>query len=104
MKYFSLCRKSDGKEVYTSPYYEIASEIVDREHVLKNLKFYFTRVNSGIEGQMNSPKTPLEVKKTLKLLDYADYNVSLMELHSSGGYFTRTIWTEDFLDFARNDP
>lgn len=49
--YFSLVRKEDGKEVYSSPKYvrEDCLEILDVKRIKKTLNFYFERVNSGID-------------------------------------------------------
>lgn len=83
--YFSMCRKSDNKEVYTSRYYlkefynSLADNIIDWPKVGKTLKYYFDRVNSGIQQQMDSLRVPEDQKKNLKFLDPIDYKVFLKE-------------------------
>lgn len=44
--YIALVRKSDGKEVYSSPLCWVdAPELIDLQRIKKNLNFYFDRVN-----------------------------------------------------------
>ena len=87
--YLSLRRKSDDIEVYTSPF----------ENYEKNLKFYFERVNSGIQQQLESPRLTDEQKSQLKLLEYKDYNIAEMELWNEGGWHEKRHWTMDFEEF-----
>lgn len=76
--YFSLIRNSDNKEVYTSPCYTLdESNVIDFRKVGRTLKFYFDRVNGGIQQQLESPKLSDEQKKELKLLNADDYSVAL---------------------------
>ena len=94
VRYFSLRKKNEReKEIYSSPGYfsSASSEEFDKEKVVKNLKFYLERVNSGIHGQMESQKVPEEVKKGLKFLKAEDFEVVLMEMWNEGGWSCREI-------------
>ena len=98
INYFSLRRKSDDIEVYSSPAYfrDDSTEIINFEHVYERLNFYFERVNSGIKQQLESPKLSNEQKASLKLLNTDDYYIAMMEMWNDGGYFKKTLWKEDY--------
>jgi len=101
--YFSLVRKVDDKEVYSSPKYlrEGSSEVLDMEKVQKTLNFYFERVNSGIEQQLNNPKITEEQKKNLKLLEKCDYLVKFVN-YKTGRCFQKCYWTNEASDFLKS--
>lgn len=105
IKYFSLKKRNSDNEVYTAPWQDADENpgnlAFDHAKAMKCLNFYFHRINEGIDQQLQSPKVPEEVKKTLKHLDENDYEVSLMELWNEGGYFKKSIWTKTFDDFAK---
>lgn len=54
--YFSLIRKSDGKEVYTSLDYRTDAGVEDTEKISKTLNYYFVRVNGLVRQQLESQK------------------------------------------------
>ena len=84
-KVYKLFRISDGKEVYSSPFYD------DKKKVAKMLQFYIDRVNSGIEQQLNSLKTPENIKVGLKFLNDRDFKVEIWEFWNEGGWVERKI-------------
>ena len=100
--FFSLVDKKTQKEVYTSPAYVMDSgvEAFDWEKIFNVFRFYFDRVNSGIEGQINSPKTPPEVKANLKYLEPNMFEISYRSLENYGGYSTKIYWTKNLNDFS----
>lgn len=102
-EYFSLVRKSDSKEVYTSPNYsrEDCSDVFDFPKIWKTLNFYFTRVNSGIQQQIENTKIPEEQKKNLKLLDKKDYIVEF-RLCVPIGMCKKVFWWKEAVDFIRD--
>lgn len=100
--YFSLVKKIDDKEVYTSPEYlrEDSSNVFDVEKIQKTLNYYFERVNSGIEQQMNSPKMTEEQKKNLKLLEKKDYVVKFKRY--TGPFNLQPVfWTKEAEEFLK---
>lgn len=99
-KYFSLIDEN-SKEVYTSlPYFRAADEYPDYDMIFRVFKFYFDRVNSGIQQQLESPRLTEDQKKQLKLLNPNDYKISFRELTNDGGYHTKIYWTKDLKDYS----
>ena len=100
--YFALTRKSDGKEVYSSPekMNEDHSEVIDYRAVKKNLNFYFDRVNSGIQQQMESPKLTEDQKKNLNLLNKHDYEIVCKRCVPMG-WHQEILWKKEAKDFLK---
>jgi len=101
IKYFSLRRKNDGKEVYTSPCYMRGgnNDVLDIERIVATLDFYINRVNSGIEQQMQSPKLTDEQKKELKMLTPEDFNVFYMKFMPVG-MAEHIYWKKEYSDWS----
>ena len=90
--YFSLVRKSDHKEVYTSLAYTIDnSEALDISKIAKTLNYYFERVNGSIAQQLDSPKFSDEQKQNMKLLNVDDYVIKFKKF-TAVGMAEKTYW------------
>ena len=100
IKYFSLINKETNSEVYTSPAYTLAADVVDYDKVFAVFRYYFDRINSSIKQQLESPRTTEDQKKNLKYITPENYKFSFMELTNSGGYSKKTFWTKDLSDFS----
>lgn len=99
--YIALIRKSDEKEVYSSPdYSRLESKDIAIPKIKKNLEFYFNRLNSGIQQQLESPKLSDEQKKTLKFLEKKDYMI-YCKLCVPMGCCQKIIWKEEAEDFLK---
>ena len=100
--YIALIRKVDGKEVYSSPakMNEDHSETIDYHAVKKNLNFYFDRVNSGIQQQLESPRLSDEQKKALKLLEKKDYEI-ICKKSVPMGWRQEFLWKKEAEDFLK---
>lgn len=99
-EYFSLI-DGNGKEVYTSlPHFRAGNECPDYHMIFRVFKFYFDRVNSGIQQQLKSPRLTEDQKKQLKLLNPNDYKISFRKLTNDGGYHTKIYWTKDLKDYS----
>lgn len=93
--YIALVRKSDGKEVYSSPECLIGnSEAMDLPRIKKNLDFYFDRMNSGVQQQLESPRTSPEQKASLKLLEKSDFEVICKKCVPMG-YCEEVLWKKE---------
>lgn len=101
--YYSLVRKSDNKEVYTSPDYQFSDVLGPRAIAMisERLKFYFDRVNSGIRKQLENPNLTEEQKKDLKLLDVNDYVIKYVQNKELGCMFQRVYWTKEASDWIK---
>ena len=100
--YIALLRKADEKEVYSSPakMNEDHSEPIDYRAVKKNLNFYFDRVNSGIQQQLESPRLSDEQKKALKLLEKKDYEIICKKCVPMG-WRQEFLWKKEAEDFLK---
>lgn len=97
--YIALVRKSDGKEVYSSPLCRVdAPELIDLPRIKKNLNFYFDRVNSGIQQQLESPRTSPEQKASLKLLEKSDFEVICKKCVPMG-WCSEILWKKEAKEF-----
>lgn len=97
--YFSLVRKLDNKEVYTSLAYTLDnSTTLDYRKIKKTLNYYFERVNNHLMQQMQNPKLSIEEKLAIKLLDVNDYIVKCMKL-TPNGVAPFVYWQKDAKDF-----
>ena len=97
--YIALVRKSDGKEVYSSPLCRVdAPELIDLPRIKKNLNFYFDRVNSGIQQQLESPRTSPEQKASLKLLEKSDFEVICKKCVPIG-WCQEILWKKEAKEF-----
>lgn len=97
--YIALVRKSDGKEVYSSPLCRVdAPELIDVSRIKKNLNFYFDRVNSGVQQQLESPRTSPEQKASLKLLEKSDFEVICKKCVPMG-WCREIIWKKEAKEF-----
>lgn len=92
--YFSLVRKSDNKEVYTSLAYTIDnSDVLDIRKISKTLNYYFERVNGSISQQLESPKLSDEQKQNIKLLNVDDFIVNFKKF-TAVGMAEKIYWTK----------
>jgi len=92
--YFSLIRKSDGKEVYTSLAYMLDnSDAFDFNKICKTLNYYFERVNGCIKQQLENPKMSYEQKNALTLLNVNDYVVEFRKF-TPVGMAKKIYWTK----------
>lgn len=100
--YIALIRKSDKKEVYSSPEYirEDCSDVLDISRIKKNLNFYFDRVNSGIQQQLESPKLTEDQKIALKLLEKKDYEIVCKKCLPMG-WCQKILWKKEAEDFLK---
>lgn len=100
--YIALIKKVDGKEVYSSPFpnYDTLDETLDYPKISKNLNFYFERVNSGIQQQLESPRLSDEQKKALKLLEKKDYEIICKKCVPMG-WRQEFLWKEEAEDFLK---
>ena len=101
--YIQLVRKSDNKEVYTSPLYLLEDEYsIDIPKIADTLNYYFDRINDGIMQQLQSPRLTAEQKTNLKMLDKADYLVCRTRCIPPGyGHFP-PIWSTEATTFLKN--
>ena len=97
--YFSLVRRADGKEVYTSPEYNVTKDILDIARIGKTLQFYFDRVNSGIMLQLESPKLTDEQKTALVMISPKDYDIRYVQNKELGCLFQKTYWSKPASDW-----
>lgn len=102
-EYIQLVRKSDNKEVYTSPLYLLEDEdSMDIPKIADTLNYYFDRINDGIMQQLQSPRLTAEQKTNLKMLDKADYRVCRTRCIPPGyGHFP-PIWSTEATTFLKN--
>ena len=99
--YFSLVRKNDNKEVYTSPCYLIDdTEVLDSRRIKAVFKFYFDRVNSEIERR-KSQNPDDDKTKELKKLEPSDFVIK-MKKHMPLGYAEHVYWTKEATDLLKN--
>lgn len=94
--YFSLRRKSDGVEVYTSPEYKLGdSDAFDFNKIISRLDFYFERVNSGIIQKLESNKLTMEEKIQLRMLLPSDFEIWYQKFMPVG-MAKCVFWKEDY--------
>lgn len=100
--YFSLVRKADGKEVYTSPAYRVGGKSfgdLDYQKIRQTLNYYFQRVNGGIMQQLESPKLTPEQKNDLRLLEVKDYQVKFKKFMPIG-MAERVYWIREASEYC----
>ena len=106
--YFSLVRKADNKEVYTSPAYESASsdhmgrfERLDKERICQTLEYYFKRVNGAVSQQRQNPKLTDEQRAGLKYIYAGDYVINYTKF-APIGIAKKIFWTEEAQNWLRD--
>lgn len=106
--YFSLVRKSDNKEVYTSPAYESDKtddtgrfERLDKERICQTLEYYFKRVNGYTSQQRQNPKLTDEQRSSLRYLYTGDYVINYMKF-TPIGIAKKILWTEEAQNWLRD--
>lgn len=101
--YFSLVRKSDNKEVYTSPEYKLdGTDVLDRTRIESTLSYYFKRVNGFTFQQMQSPKLTDEQKANLRILKAEDYVVKFKKF-TLVGMAPIVYWTNEATGWIKDD-
>lgn len=100
-EYIELIRKSDMKQVYTSPAYhrEDCNDVYDYSKIKSALNYYFDRVNSAINAQLANDKVPAEKKAELKLLDKNDFYVQSTYCLPIGYMKHPVNWKKDAQEF-----
>lgn len=100
--YFSLRRKSDGVEVYTSPDYKMdgTSDVFDFDKIISRLDFYFERVNSGTIQKLQSNKLTMEEKIQLKMLVPSDFEIWYQKFMPMG-MAKCVYWKKDYAVWSK---